>query len=149
MLTDAELKDLSRRALMSAQRGYKVARGDKYAKALSEETGLDLGGSASDLVELCKAALAKRGGKPVEAKKKPAPPPEVTPPEEDEEETEDEPTDEAEEESEDESEAEGGYETWTRDALYEEAKSREIEGRSDMNKADLVAALEADDKVEV
>lgn len=33
------------------------------------------------------------------------------------------------------------YEYWTRDELYERAKELEIEGRSDMNKDDLIKAL--------
>ena len=160
MLTDAELKDLSRRALMSAQRGYKVARGDTYAAALAEETGVALSGSASDLVTACKAALAKRAGKPVEPPK-PVPEPEeelpveVSPPPAPEPEAEEEEglkendDEEAPAESEPEADEEvEGYESWTRDELYEEAKAREVEGRSDMNKAELVAALQADDAKE-
>lgn len=33
------------------------------------------------------------------------------------------------------------YEDWTKDDLYERAQELEIEGRSDMNKADLIDAL--------
>ena len=33
------------------------------------------------------------------------------------------------------------YEDWTRDELYERAQELEIEGRSDMNKDDLIKAL--------
>lgn len=33
------------------------------------------------------------------------------------------------------------YEEWTREELYERARELEIEGRSDMNKDDLIAAL--------
>ncbi|EPX79847.1 DUF7218 family protein [Litoreibacter arenae] len=33
------------------------------------------------------------------------------------------------------------YEEWTKDALYERAQELEIEGRSDMNKDELIEAL--------
>ncbi|WP_299815833.1 Rho termination factor N-terminal domain-containing protein [uncultured Roseibium sp.] len=33
------------------------------------------------------------------------------------------------------------YEDWTRDELYERAKELEVEGRSKMDKADLISAL--------
>lgn len=33
------------------------------------------------------------------------------------------------------------FEDWSRDALYERAQQLEVEGRSDMNKAELIAAL--------
>ncbi|MFZ5963803.1 DUF7218 family protein [Thalassococcus sp. BH17M4-6] len=33
------------------------------------------------------------------------------------------------------------YEDWTKDALYERAQELEIEGRSDMDKDELIAAL--------
>lgn len=37
------------------------------------------------------------------------------------------------------------YTSWTKDELKDEARAREIEGFSKMNKEELVAALEADD----
>lgn len=42
-------------------------------------------------------------------------------------------------------EEEGTYADWTVEELREQAAARDIEGRSAMNKAELVAALEADD----
>ncbi|WP_291314602.1 DUF7218 family protein [Corynebacterium sp. UBA2622] len=38
----------------------------------------------------------------------------------------------------------GSYEDWTRDELYERARELEIEGRSDMNKDELIKALRND-----
>jgi hypothetical protein len=165
MLTDAQLQDLARRALMSAQRGYTLARSDFYAAQLAEEAGSSgAGSSASAIHALCQAVLAKRSGAPAKAPKpKAEPAPETpaddqTPPSEDDvkeppAETEEVKAEEAESEEskqdailEETKVEEGGYETWTRDALYEEAKVRGIEGRSEMNKADLVAALTASDE---
>lgn len=45
-------------------------------------------------------------------------------------------------------EEEGTYEDWTVEELREQAAARDIEGRSAMNKAELVAALEEDDAAE-
>lgn len=40
------------------------------------------------------------------------------------------------------------YDSWTKDELKDEARAREIEGISKMNKEELIAALEADDAEE-
>lgn len=45
-------------------------------------------------------------------------------------------------------EDEGTYEEWTVEELRDQAAARDIEGRSGMNKAELVAALEADDEAD-
>lgn len=52
-LTLADVQDLFRRAQLSVQRGYEIARGDHYATELG---GSD--GSPAGLVALCQAALA-------------------------------------------------------------------------------------------
>lgn len=43
-------------------------------------------------------------------------------------------------------EEEDSYADWTKEALKDEAKAREIEGISKMSKDELIAALEADDE---
>jgi len=127
MLTDVQLNNFARRVQKAALRGYGVARGDIYAAELAKEAGSKAaGGSAAALLALCNTIKAKRAGKPVQAAQpaaaaKPAP----APVEED----------------------EWDYSAWTKDDLYEEAKARDIEGRSEMSKADLIAALKADDAV--
>lgn len=119
----SDLAALRVRLLRAAQRGYGVARAEHYAKLLGgsgDET------SAAELLALCEAALSgKTAPKPVKAAPKPAPKP-----------AEPEPAAE---------ESAAGYEEWTKKELYAEAEARDIEGRSSMTKAELVAALEADD----
>jgi len=120
-MTTTELQAFYRRVVNAAARGYSVAHGDAYASVLAKESGLSgYDGSAKDLVVLSRAALAKRGGQSQPASSKKTPSAQVIV-------------------------EEDHYASWTKDELYEEAQIREIAGRSEMNKADLVAALEAHD----
>jgi len=141
----SELTALRARCLRGAQRGHLIARAEHYAAALG-------GGdaprgvakhSAGHLLALCDAALA---GKPLPkakaAKKAAAPPPPASEPEMVEEEPE---VEMDSEDSADEDEEVPPYAEWTKKELYAEADDRDIDGRSSMNKSELVAALEADD----
>jgi len=143
--TDTQLDVLRHRCTKAAQRGYAIAQIDGFINQLAEETGMKSTpsgvkkGSPDHLLALINEAKAQRGGKPAP---EPAPAPE--PP----------PAPEPEPESEPESEPvvdedDGGeippYEEWTKKELYDEAAERDIDGRSGMDKDELIAALEAND----
>lgn len=161
-LSDAELTAFIKRMKEAHRRGYGVARSRLYLEVLSQEAGkAGYTDSAADLAVLAEEVAAKRAGKelkepekeeapaaPSKSKaKEPEPRPEVPPPP---------PEPKAEEATVTESltvsdavEApvveEAGYDSWTREKLYDEAKARGIEGRSEMSKAELIVALKASD----
>lgn len=151
-LSDAELVAFRDRCHKAAVRGYQVAHAGLYLEALADETGESeppvgaAKGSAAHLAAMAQATLDVRSGKKSKAKPakkekvapapkpskpkaapKPPPPPEP-------------------EEDEDEEDEELGYEDWGRDELYAEAQAREIPGRSNMSKEELVEALYANDE---
>lgn len=153
-MTPAQLRNLTHRVRTAVARGYKVAHVSHYA-------GL-LGGEASTARELL--ALCENRGEPLpKADTEPAPVPDVhlyvvpdvhiavgpevldemienyPPP------VEGPPLEEDEEEDEVQDNLAPDYASWMRDHLYEEARRRDINGRADMNKAELIEALIADD----
>lgn len=158
-LSDAELTAFIKRMKEAHRRGYGVARSRLYLEVLSQEAGkAGYTDSAADLATLAEEVAAKRAGKEPEKEeaakapskskaKEPEPRPEVPPPP---------PEPKTEEATVTESltvsdavEApvveEAGYDSWTREKLYDEAKARGIEGRSEMSKAELIVALKASD----
>jgi hypothetical protein len=133
----SELTALRARCLRGAQRGHLIARAEHYAAALgggNAPRGVAKH-SAGHLLALCDAALAGKPLPKAKAAKKAAPPPPASEPE----------MEMDSEDSADEDEEVPPYAEWTKKELYAEADDRDIDGRSSMSKAELVAALEADD----
>lgn len=125
-MNDAQLTALRSRMMRADAYGYAVAKAGLYMEELAAMGGdVDppMGaakGSAAHLLAMCDACLA--GGGKKRAKPKPAPAPKTVPspaPADDDE----------------------GYEDWSKEDLYAEAQERGIDGRSKMDKADLVEAL--------
>lgn len=149
MLSDAQLSAFRTRCMKAAGYGHTVARANEYMAALSDEVGSKpCEPTAAALRDLASEALQLRAGgkkkkRKTKAKAKPAAPPPPPPPE---------PTDSPEAAPEVEVAPESGevppYPEWTKKELYAEADDRDIDGRSGMNKAELVAALEADDEAQ-
>lgn len=134
-LTDAQLAALHRRCIKAVNRGYTIAQAGQLINQLADETGVQdvpagtRKGSEAHLLALVTEAKAQRDGKPKpKAKPKPAPAPPPPPPSEP-----SEPVDD---------EAEVPYEEWTKKELYDLATDREIEGRSGLDKDELIAVLE-------
>lgn len=141
--TDTQLDVLRHRCIKAAQRGYAIAQIDGFINQLAEETGMKdtpkgaKKGSPEHLLGLIAEAKAQRGGKPApkpKAEPKPAPKPAPAP----------KPEPEPVVDEDDDGEV-PPYDEWTKKELYDEAVEREIEGRSGMDKDELVAALEAND----
>jgi hypothetical protein len=125
--TDAQLVALHRRCVTAVARGYTIAQAGQFINQLADETGVKdvpagvQKGSAAHLLALVNEAKDQRAGK--KAKPKPAPAPKPPPPSE--------PGDE-----------EAPYENWTKKELYDLAVERDIDGRSGMDKDELIVALE-------
>jgi hypothetical protein len=134
-LTDAQLTGLRLRCIRAASKGYIIAQVDRYLDTLAEEIGFretPFGvrkGSAEHLQALVEEALKRRaGGEPtlveVEVKVEPSfetkvikePEPKAKP-----------------------------YEEWYYEDLRKEAQNRNITGRSNMSKGEIVHALYEDD----
>ena len=149
--TDTQLDVLRHRCIKAVQRGYAIAQIDGFINELAKETGVKSTpsgvkkGSPQHLLELVNEAKAQRAGKPApkpKAEPKPAPKPEPKPAPKPE--PKPEPAPEPEVDTGDDDEV-PPYKEWTKKELYDEAAERDIEGRSGMDKDELVKALEADD----
>lgn len=143
-LSDSQLSAFRSRCLRASMKGYDIARSSLYLKALAEETGSADApegvkkGSAAHLLAMAEAAMETRAsGKKPKAKAAPK----AAAPKKAEPEPETDPAPDADEEV-------PPYEEWSYDELYAEAKERDIDGRSKMDKDALVAALEADDEAD-
>lgn len=130
MMTDAQLSAFRTRMTTAAARGYGVAKATLYMADLVEEAGGGeppagtAMGSAAHLLSLANDALAVRAGTKKKAKKAVARPPSITP----EVETE---------------EAEAVWpDDWSKEDLYSQAQKYDIDGRSKMDRDELVAAIE-------
>jgi hypothetical protein len=137
-LTDAQLAALHRRCVKAVNRGYTIAQAGQLINQLADETGVQdvpagtQKGSEAHLLALVTEAKAQRDGKPKpKAKPKPKPAPAPPPPEEPVVADKDE-------------DAYIPYEEWTKKELYDLAadEDHDIEGRSGMDKDELIAALE-------
>ena len=134
MMTDAQLSAFRTRMTTAAARGYGVAKATLYLADLVEEAGGGeppagtTMGSAAHLLSLANDALAVRAGTKKKGKKaKKAArhkPPSITP----EVETE---------------EAEAVWpDDWSKEDMYALAQKYDIDGRSKMDRDDLIAAIE-------
>ena len=143
-MTAGQLGALRTRMMKAAAKGRSVARATDYVDQLADMGGdPDPGhlavGSAAHLMAMCDEVLGgsepKKKKKAKKAAPKPkakaaAPPPPPPPPSS--------PSIHVEDE-------EDEYSAWSKTELYDEAQERDLDGRSNMSKAELVTALEADD----
>lgn len=157
-LSNAELASLKVRCQQAARRGYAVGQAAHYARLLAAETRQGVvpagmtNGSAEHLLYLCKKAEAQRAGKkpapqpvkppapaPQPALVKPAEPPKVETVEVADEVVVEESVGEA--DVADLIPAVEDLEKMTKAELYDVAQEIDLDGRGDLNKADLLAAL--------
>ncbi len=157
-LSNNGLKSFSRRVFTALAQGHTIAYGKQYAEYLAGALGVkgQVEGSAAELASLCNQATDRIAPEVVReapavhlepiveapvavAATEPAPAPESIP---------------APIETAPEAPVAAPvpvvseaveYEAMTKDALYKEATAREIVGRGDMNKAELIEALKASD----
>lgn len=132
MMTDAQLTAFRSRMLTAATRGYRVAKSDLYLADLVDEagggtppTGVAMG-SAAHLLSLADDVMAVRAGTKKKAKKakKAAPkPPSITP--------------------EIETEEAAWPDDWSKEDMYSLAQKYDIDGRSKMDREELISAIEA------
>jgi len=136
MMTDAQLSAFRTRMTTAAARGYGVAKADLYLADLVEEAGGGeppagaAMGSAAHLLSLANDALAVRAGTKKKGKKakkaapKPAPAPKPAADDGD-------------------GNGEPGWpDDWSKEDMYALAQKYDIDGRSKMDRDDLIIAIE-------
>lgn len=145
-LTDAQLQGLRSRCIQAVARGYAIGQVDQYLGDLSKETGIaDVPpgvkkGSAEHLQTIVQEAIDQRSGKKAKPAPKPAPKVEAKPAPKVEKAKAKEPAPKPAPEPE-----VKPYEEWSYEELYKETQVRDISGRSNKTKDELVEMLYEND----